>query len=199
MQEEHLATEPYARLAELYDLEHQAFTDDVGLYLSLAEVVGDPILELGCGTGRILAPMAQAGFRVTGVDRSQPMLDQAAATLDQTGVADRVSLALDDMTRADRAPGGPFGLVFFALNGFLHLASQREQRRALEAARRALDPRGMLVIDVLDPSPELLTSFDGRVLHEGNWSWREGSRSIASLHARTPLLSSRSRPSFGTT
>ena len=73
--------DPYAELPELYDLEHAEFTEDVDLYLRLAEVVGDPILELGCGTGRVLAPLAAAGHRVTGIDRSRAMLDRARATL----------------------------------------------------------------------------------------------------------------------
>jgi SAM-dependent methyltransferase len=59
--------DPYAELPELYDLEHAGLTEDIDLYLRLAEVVGDPILELGCGTGRVLGPLAAAGNRITGV------------------------------------------------------------------------------------------------------------------------------------
>ena len=56
------------------------------------------------------------------------------------------------MTEAERAPGGPFGLVIFSLNGLMHLSTMAEQRAALASARRALDPRGMLVIDALNPT-----------------------------------------------
>jgi hypothetical protein len=80
------------------------------------------------------------------------------------------------MTEAERAPGGPFGLVIFSLNGLMHLSARVEQRAALASARQALDPRGMLVIDLLNPTPELLTSLDGRVRHEG--SWRKSDRTI---------------------
>src|SRR5215218_9993165 len=73
--------DPYAEIPELYDLEHAGFSEDVDLYLRLAEVVGDPILELGCGTGRVLGALAAAGNRVTGVDRSGPMLDRARSAL----------------------------------------------------------------------------------------------------------------------
>src|SRR5918997_6900728 len=73
--------DPYAQLPDLYDLEHAGFSDDVELYLRLADVVGDPILELGCGTGRVLAPLAAAGHRITGVDRSRSMLDRARSAL----------------------------------------------------------------------------------------------------------------------
>jgi SAM-dependent methyltransferase len=163
--------DPYAELPDLYDLEHAGFSDDVELYLRLAEVVGDPILELGCGTGRVLAPLAAAGHRITGIDRSRPMLDRARATL-QSHAGDllpRVTLSEGSMTEAECAPGGPFGLVIFSLNGLMHVSTTTGQRAALESARRALDPRGMLVIDVLNPTPELLATLDGRVQHEGTW------------------------------
>jgi len=168
--------DPYAELPELYDLEHAGFTEDIDLYLRLAEVVGDPILELGCGTGRVLGPLAAAGNRVTGIDRSRPMLDRARSALqaDFNSNAQRVTLVEGSMTEAERAPGGPFGLVIYSLNGLMHLSDIGEQRAALASARRALDPRGMLVIDLLNPTPELLTTLDGLVRHEGSWRKPDG-------------------------
>jgi SAM-dependent methyltransferase len=168
--------DPYAELPELYDLEHAGFSEDIDLYLRLAEVVGDPILELGCGTGRVLAPLAAAGHRTTGIDRSQPMLTRARSTLHEHGgtSSQRVILVEDSMTEAEHAPGGPFGLAIFSLNGLMHLPAVAEQRAALASARRALDPRGMLVIDVMNPTHELLATLDGRVQHEGSWRKVDG-------------------------
>src|SRR5215217_4377588 len=168
--------DPYAELPELYDLEHAGFSEDIDLYLRLAEVVGDPILDLGCGTGRVLGPVAAAGNRVTGVDRSKPMLDRARTALQahDGAVSRRVTFVEGSMTEAERATGGPFGLMIFSLNGLMHLSVMAEQRAALVSARRALDPRGMLVVDLLNPTPELLTSLDGRVRHEGSWRKFDG-------------------------
>ena len=168
--------DPYAELPELYDLEHAGFSEDINLYLRLAEVVGDPILELGCGTGRVLAPLAAAGHRITGIDRSQPMLARARSMLQEQGyiVLQRVTLVEGSITEAERAPGGPFGLAIFSLNGLMHLPAVAEQRAALASARRALDPRGMLVIDVMNPTHEVLGAFDGRVQHEGSWRKADG-------------------------
>src|SRR5918994_6332077 len=94
--------DPYAELPDLYDLEHAGFSDDVELYLRLAEVVGDPILELGCGTGRVLAPLAAAGHRITGIDRSRSMLDRARSALQVqahgSDLSQRVTLAEGSMT-----------------------------------------------------------------------------------------------------
>jgi SAM-dependent methyltransferase len=171
---ERLSHDPYADLPALYDLEHETFHDDVDLYLRLAEVVGDPILELGCGSGRVLVPLAMAGHRVTGIDRSAAMLDQARAVVEETGVADRVTLIDAAMTDADRVAGAGFGLVLVSLNGLMHLTTATDQRRALAAARGALDPRGMLVIDTLNPTPDAFATFDGRVVHEGSWERADG-------------------------
>ncbi|MCD6031270.1 MAG: Methyltransferase type 11 [Thermomicrobiales bacterium] len=184
---EGMTGDPYAELPELYDLEHAGFDDDVELYLRLAEVVGDPILELGCGTGRVLAPLAKAGFRVTGVDISGPMLARAEERLAAPEFGDRVQLVQAPMTEADRAPGGPFGMVILSLNGLMHLPTQGEQRAALTAARRALDPRGMLVIDTLGPDLALLATFDGHVQHEGSWERPDGTR-VDRFAARTHHL-----------
>jgi len=168
--------DPYAEIPELYDLEHADYADDLDLYLNLALVVGDPILELGCGTGRLLVPLAEAGHQVTGVDVSRPMLDRAAAAVANAGVSPRVTLHHDSMTEADSAPGGPFGLVVIALNGLLHLPTAAAQRETLLAARRALDPRGQLVLDLLNPTPETLRGLDHSYVHEGSWPLPEGER-----------------------
>ena len=69
--------DPYHDIVDLYDLEHTDFEDDIDLLLNFAQVVGDPILELGCGSGRVLIPLAEAGFNVTGLDNSRAMLAKA--------------------------------------------------------------------------------------------------------------------------
>ena len=67
----------FDRFARFYDLDYNSFQDDVPFYLGLAEHTGGPLLELGCGTGRLLVPLARAGFEITGVDLSEGMLQVA--------------------------------------------------------------------------------------------------------------------------
>lgn len=146
----------YAALARFYDLQHAAFTPDIPLYTHFAADcrarLGDaPILEIGCGTGRVMFPLAQAGYRVVGVDESPQMLDIARQRLSaqpdlrcQLIHADARALVL-----AERS-----GLVFVALNTFLHNLTREYQLAMLAAARRHLLPGGLLIID-LPPNDEL--------------------------------------------
>lgn len=169
------AHDPYETIAELYDLEHEGFGADIELLLNFAQVVGDPILELGCGSGRLLVPLAEAGFNVVGLDNSRPMLDRAERAIADAGVQDRVTLYEGDMREANKAPGGPFGLVIFSLNSLMHLVTPADQRAALESIRLALDPRGQLIIDTMNPTLDQLRHLlDGPHL-EGSWELADGS------------------------
>lgn len=169
-----VTTDPYERIADLYDLEHHDFRADVDLLLTFAEIVGDPVLEMGCGSGRVLIPLAQGGFDVTGIDRSPAMLKRAEAAARAADVSDRITLRALDMVEARQAPGGPFGLVIFSLNALMHLPTIEGQIAALEAAFGALDPKGQLIIDTLNPTPHHLTQLeDGQIL-EGSWIQPDG-------------------------
>lgn len=167
--------DPYQAIARFYDLEHHVFTDDLELYLSLALATGDPVLEIGCGTGRVLVPLAKAGHRITGIDTSDAMLDRARAVTRAADVDDRVSLHRGSMIESDAVSGGPFGLAIVALNGLHHVESATDQLIALEAIRNALDRRGQLVLDLINPTPDILRTYDHGVVHEGRWATSDGS------------------------
>ena len=69
--------DPYAVLAKYYDGAYAAVKDliDVPFYVDVAKRIGGPVLEIGCGTGRVLLPIARAGITIHGVDSSLSMLD----------------------------------------------------------------------------------------------------------------------------
>src|SRR6478752_1852793 len=113
------SSDAYANIVDLYDLEHDQFEDDIACFMNFIEAVGDPVLELGAGTGRFMIPIAESGFRVTGLDSSEPMLAKAAARISETNLGELVTLDLRLMTACDEAPGGPFGVVIAPLNGLM--------------------------------------------------------------------------------
>lgn len=163
------AATPYDPIAALYDLEHASFADDIPLMRNIAEIVGDPIVELGCGSGRVLLPIAADGFDVTGVDTSRPMLDELerrAAEVD----GGTVTTVRGDMRGPLPLPSDTFGVAIFSLNGLLHLETQADQIAALAEAARILDPRGQLLIDIFHPTPEYLTHLAGGPHLEGVWT-----------------------------
>jgi len=130
--------------------------DDIAFFRSLAEQAGGPVLELGCGTGRVAIPLAEAGFDVVGLDRSTAMLARARARADAAGpgVAGRLRLVEGDMTET-RAWDG-FGLAFAAARAFMSILEPDDQLRTLRLVREQLRPDGLLAIDVFDPRFDLL-------------------------------------------
>lgn len=156
-------------IARLYDLDLSVDPGDVELYEALAKRTGGPIVELAIGSCRIAAPLAEAGYRVVGVDIDEAMMARGRARLATLGrtAAARVELVEGDMTEAgDNAAvvaGGPYQLAILALNSILILTTPAGQRAVLRAMARLLAPGGLAVVDVWLPVPADLTAFDGRL------------------------------------
>lgn len=154
-------TEFYARPSlhvEAYDALHGAIPggSDLDFFHALAERVGGPVLELGCGSGRLTIPLAEAGFEIVGLDRSAPMLERAEARRARLPpeVRRRVRFVEGDMT--DFRLGRRFELIFAAFRVFMSLLDSESQRRSLAAIRRHLRSDGRLSIDLFDPRFDLL-------------------------------------------
>lgn len=155
------------RIARFFDAEYNDYDEDLPALEAYAGRAGGPILELGCGTGRALIPLAQAGFRVTGVDLSPEMLRRARAKAEAAGVGERITLIEGDYASAPL--GGPYRLAFTVMNTFLHLPDQAAQLAALRHWRASLAPRGYLIIDIFNPDPGQLAALDGRVEWHHTW------------------------------
>jgi SAM-dependent methyltransferase len=140
-------------LAAVYDAVYSD-VDDRSFWRAMAAAAGDgPLLELGCGTGRVLLPLAREGYEVTGVDRSRQMLDHCRAKLEleSAHTRDRVTLVESDMSSFDL--GRTFGAIFCAFNGFHHLRTTDQQLGCLERCHAHLVSQGMLVLDLFNPDP----------------------------------------------
>lgn len=138
-----------AFLAELYDhIPPYATRGDVDFYVGLACAAQGKILELGCGTGRILIPTAAAGCEIVGLDLSQPMLARCEQKLraQPPEVQARARLVRGGMT--DFNLEETFALVTTPFRSFQHLLRVEEQLACLRAAYRHLQAGGRLVLDV---------------------------------------------------
>jgi SAM-dependent methyltransferase len=165
----------YDAMAPWYDLEFDDFDADLELYRGYAEIVGGPILELGCGTGRLLIPLALDGFAVTGVDTSADMLVRAERRA-QASALDNVELRTLDMRALGQFPAAHFRMVFCAVNSFLHLETRADQLLALTAAHRVLHRSGLFIVDLFHPTPSVLQAMDDRLTLDGSWLTEDGSR-----------------------
>ncbi|WP_419878497.1 class I SAM-dependent methyltransferase [Brevibacillus centrosporus] len=135
--------------ADYYDLTQRGLNGDVEYYMDQAKQAGGKVLELGCGTGRITLPLAQAGIPVTGLDLSQTMLDRAKAKAEELGVADSVRLLQGDMRSFDL--GETYSLIMIPFRSFLHLLHIQEQMKALACIRKHLAPGGKFSMNVFVP------------------------------------------------
>ncbi len=129
-------------------------TQDVAFYRSAARDFGDPVLELGCGTGRITMALAEAGKRITGLDLSERMLERAVKKRGALRVEarERVHLVQGNMAGFDL--GEKFRLVIIPFRPFQHLLEVHQQINCLECVRKHLAPGGRLVLDVFQTDAE---------------------------------------------
>ncbi|NPC95356.1 bifunctional 2-polyprenyl-6-hydroxyphenol methylase/3-demethylubiquinol 3-O-methyltransferase UbiG [Nocardioides sp. zg-DK7169] len=143
--------------ARLYDRLFPGGKQSLDFYGAEADRHGGRVLELGCGTGHKLIPIASAGHPCTGLDLSPQMLTEARRKAIARGVA--VEWLQGDMRDFDL--GRTFDLVFIAANSLLHLQGADDLVGCLRSVRRHLAPGARLVFDVFNPSVLMLARADG--------------------------------------
>lgn len=142
------ATAAVDAIAPFYDLDLAGYEDDIELYRTLTGEWDGPILELGCGTGRVAKALADAGAEVVGVDLSPSMLAIARSE----PASGRVEWLEGDMRALSL--GRVFALVLVPLGGLQHLETVDDLVATLETVARHLDRDGLAVVDVEAPSAE---------------------------------------------
>lgn len=170
----------YSLLSRFYDFENADFIEDLDFWVQLARDSGGPVLELGCGSGRVTQQIARAGIKIVGLDNSEEMLELARAKLSRKpDLVSRTTLINGDMTGFEipnlksqnpkipianaqppnhpttQPPNNPtaFSLVIVPFNTFMHLTAQADQLSLLTCARKHLNPGGQLVLDLTNPAP----------------------------------------------
>jgi SAM-dependent methyltransferase len=157
-----------------YDAVHAAYYDgaydtirdpaDAAFYMQLAREIGGPVLEIGCGTGRVLLPIARLGVTCVGLDASPAMLD----VLQTKQPPPNLRTVRARMQDFDLGPER-FRLVFSAFRAFQHLYTVEDQLACLACVRRALAPGGVLAFDVFSPDLARLAQREEPEHEEGRF------------------------------
>lgn len=164
-----IVREYWATTAEYYDLFHSNRQEDVEFWTSIAGPAGGPVLEIGCGTGRVGLEIARSGHDVCGVDQSEAILDifRRKLAVEPDDVRQRVQLHLGDMRtfQLDQQ----FGLALMPFRPLQHMLTLEDQLAALTNARRHLAKGGILGFDVFFPNFKALDQPDGVEKLEREW------------------------------
>jgi SAM-dependent methyltransferase len=127
------------------------------------------VLELGCGTGRVTAPLLRHGVPLVGVDRSPAMLARARRRLKRIPVDPGRHLVLADITALPFADGS-FATVIAPYGILQSLLSDRALGNALEAVARVLPPGGRFGTELVPDVPR----------------WKEGDRKLTLIGLEGP-------------
>ena len=134
---------------------------DVAFYVEEARQAGSPVLELACGTGRVLIPVAEAGLTVVGLDSSAAMLSIAQEKIAKLPDATQQRIELVEGDMRSFALDQRFKLIMIPFRSFLHLMTPADQRQALGCIRDHLADDGRLVFNIFDPRLDTIAAHLG--------------------------------------
>jgi SAM-dependent methyltransferase len=142
--------------APFYDWENARTLQrrDVPFWQQFAAAQDGPVLELGCGTGRIAVPAARAGARIIGIDRSAEMLGRARTRIARARLGGRIVLVRGDIRDLPFRSRVRFSAVIAAYGILQSLTRERDLARTFESVRRVLRRGGLFAIDVVPDLPK---------------------------------------------
>ncbi len=146
---------------------------DVPFWCRLAAAQPGPILELGCGTGRIALPVARSGTKLIGIDRSEAMLDRARRRLRRARLTGRAHLVRGDIRALPFRRRAAFGCVMAPYGVLQSLTRERDLRATLDSVARVLRRGGLFAVDLVPDLPR--------------WSEYQRRTSLRGRHARGTL------------
>jgi SAM-dependent methyltransferase len=140
--------------AYLYDLVHGSLAggENFNFYNKQIEIFGSPVLELACGSGHILIPLAQKGVEIFGLDISDEMLSACR----RKAFEQNVEIQIQKGDIRDFELGKKFDLIFIAGNSFQHLNTIREISNCFNCVKRHLKTGGKFIVEVFNPFIPLL-------------------------------------------
>lgn len=155
-----------------YDVFMGTFADAncLEFYRRQIERYGQPVLEMACGTGRLLIPLAERGVRITGLDMSPQMLAHAKKKARARRVP--INVVEGDMRRFRLRR--KFKLIFVAAQSLAHLYTYQELGQCLDSVRRHLAVEGRLLIEIFNPSLPMLLRNPERSFLAGEYGSGKG-------------------------
>lgn len=168
----------YNKIAHYYDLTHADLTEDIDYILTLVGKTAVSIIELGCGSGRLLLPLARAGHHLTGIDNSEAMLARARVQIatETDAVQQRITLIEADMTQIV-TESASFDWAIMPYNTFMHLEPV-QMSVALKKIARSLGVNGRLLIDLINPTAIASTPNDRLLTLENTFVDPENGRIV---------------------
>ncbi|MFC1477198.1 class I SAM-dependent methyltransferase [candidate division KSB1 bacterium] len=144
----------YDGLAEFYDAEWRNLTQDIPFLREEAAKTGGPILELACGSGRIMLPLARDGHEVWGIDNSRKMIDILSKKAEEEpALAQLMHFSLQDMRTFTFDM--QFKLIIIPFNSFLLMTDRPDFDICLQNCRKHLTDDGVFIVDIFSPNFEL--------------------------------------------
>ena len=161
----------YSISAKHYDAAYAVKQDlvDIPFYVDLAKQIGGPVLEIACGTGRILLNIARAGIEIDGLDNSAPMRQVLESRLSKEprSVREKVTLQGGDMR--DFRLNKKYALAIIPFRPMQHMYTLQDQVDALATATFHLREEGKLAFDVFYPKWEAIPAGIGEEILELEW------------------------------
>lgn len=155
----------YTPVARYYDAETGAKSDDLRHYSRLAQRYRGPILDVGCGTGRVVLHLAQAGQQVYGIDSNGAMLAHLHEKLmAMPALRERLTIVQGAAEAYSWQQG--FALILLSYNVLMHFHEQEQQIALLQHMRAQLAGDGLLVIDLPNAAPAFAAEDSDRLTLE---------------------------------
>jgi ubiquinone/menaquinone biosynthesis C-methylase UbiE len=165
--------------ADFYDWENAQTLDrrDVTFWKAMARRAAGPILELGCGTGRVTIPVARTGARVVGVDRSPEMLGHAVKRTRRIPSRARPAWLLGDIRHLPFRTSAHFDLVMAPYGILQSLVRESDLKATLTSVHRVLARGGIFGVDLVPDLP-VWKEYRDKVRFRGS---RRGGTSLITL------------------
>ncbi len=151
---------------------------DIPFYVEAAKRTGGPVLELGCGTGRISREIARAGIDIVGIDASASMLEIFRQHLrgEDAALAGRIQLKEGDLRTVDLER--TFPLIILPFRVLQHMYTLEDQKRAFATIARHMEAGSTALFDVFLPRFERVYSGIGEVDDQTEWTTGDGKRIV---------------------